>query len=92
VQNVLSTSLISKILKIKIHRTMVVPVVLCGCETWSLTFRKERRLRVIENRVLSRILGPKWNEVIENSENCIMSSLMVYTPHSILFGRSNREE
>ena len=46
VQNLLSSSLPSKNLKIKIHRTIILPVVLCGCETWSLTLREERRLRV----------------------------------------------
>jgi len=46
-------------IKMKLYRT----VVLYGCETWSLTFRKERRLRVLENRVLKKILGPKWDEV-----------------------------
>ena len=49
--------------KIKIYRTKVVPVVLYGCETWSLTLRKERRLRVFENRVSRRIFGPKRDEV-----------------------------
>jgi hypothetical protein len=49
--------LLSKNLKIKIHRTIILPVVLYGCETWSLTLREERRLRVFENRVLRRIFG-----------------------------------
>jgi len=40
-----------------------LPVVLFGCETWSLTIREERRLRVSENKVLRRIFGPKWDEV-----------------------------
>jgi len=44
---------------------MILHVVLYGCETWSLTLREERRLRVMENRVLRRILGPKREEVIE---------------------------
>jgi hypothetical protein len=48
---------------IKIYRTIIVPVVLCGCETWSLTLREEHRLRVFENRVLRRICGPKRDEV-----------------------------
>ena len=56
VQNLLSSSLLSKNLKIKIYRTIILPV-LCGCETWSLTLREERRLRVFENRVLRRIFG-----------------------------------
>jgi len=54
---------LSKNLKIKIYRTIILPVVLCGCETWSLTLREERRLRVFENRVLRRIFGPKREEL-----------------------------
>ena len=50
-------------LKIKIYRTIILPVVLYGCETWLLTFRVERRLRVFENRVLRRVFGPKRDEV-----------------------------
>jgi len=42
---------------------MILPVVLYGCETWSLTFREERRLRVLENSVLRRLYGPKRDEV-----------------------------
>ena len=49
--------------KIEIYRIIILPVVLCGCETWSLTLRKERRLRVFENRVFRRIFGPKRDEV-----------------------------
>jgi len=45
--------------KIKIYRTIILPVVLYGCKTWSLTLREERRLRVFENRGLKRIFGPK---------------------------------
>jgi len=52
-----------QILKIKLYRTRILPVVLYGCETWSLTLREERRLRVFENRVLRRIFGPKRDEV-----------------------------
>ena len=63
VQNLLSSSLLSKNLKIKIYRTIILPVVLYGCETWSLTLREECRLRVFENRVLRRIFGPKRDEV-----------------------------
>ena len=44
-------------------RTIILPVVLCGCETWSLILREERRLRVFENRVLRRVFGPKRDEV-----------------------------
>ena len=49
--------------KMNICRTVVSPVVLYGCETWSLTLREERKLRVFENRVLRRIFGPKRDEV-----------------------------
>jgi len=58
-ENLLSFNLLSKNLKIKIYRTVILPAVLYGCETWSLTLREERRLRVLENRVLRRIFGPK---------------------------------
>jgi hypothetical protein len=54
--------LLSKSVKTKIYRTIILPVVLCGCETWFLTLREECRLRVSENRVLRRILGPKRDE------------------------------
>jgi len=59
VQNLLSSRLLSKNLKIKIYRTIILPVVLYVCETWSLTLREERRLRVFENRVLRKVFGPK---------------------------------
>ena len=59
VQNLLSSSLLSKNFKIKIYRTIILPVVLYGCETWSLTLRKERTLRVSEDRVLRRIFWPR---------------------------------
>jgi len=62
VQNLLSSSLLSKNLNVKIYRTIILPV-LYGCETWSLTLREERRLRVCENRVLRRIFGPRRDEV-----------------------------
>ena len=51
VQNLLSSSLLSKNIKIKKHKTIILPVVLYGCETWSLTLRKERRLRVFEENI-----------------------------------------
>ena len=63
VQNLLSCSLISKNLNIKIYRTIILLVLLYGCETWSLTLREERRLRVFENRLLRRIFGHKRDEV-----------------------------
>jgi len=62
-QNLWSSSLLSKNLKIKIHRTIILPVVLYGCEIWSLTLRETRKVMVFENRVLRRIFGPKREEV-----------------------------
>ena len=64
-----------KMIKIKIYTTIIWPVVLYGFETWSLTLREERRLRVFENRVLRRVFGPKRDEVtgewrkLHNEEN-----------------------
>jgi hypothetical protein len=58
VQNLLSSRLLSRNVKIKIYKTIILPVVLYGCETRSLTLREGHRLRVFENRVLRRIFGP----------------------------------
>ena len=55
VQNLLSSIFLSKNLKIKIYRTIILPVILYGCETWSLTLREECRLRVFENRIQENI-------------------------------------
>jgi hypothetical protein len=63
VQSLLSSRLLSKNLKMRIYKTIILPVVLCGCETWSMTLREEHRLRVFENKVLRRIFGPKRAEV-----------------------------
>jgi len=63
VQNLLSSNLPSKNLNIKIYRNIILPFVLCGCETWSLTLREECRLRVFENRVLRRIFRPNRDEL-----------------------------
>jgi hypothetical protein len=59
----LSSRLLSRNVKVKIHKTIILPVVLYGCETWSLTLREEHKLRVFENRVLRRIFGSKRVEV-----------------------------
>jgi hypothetical protein len=61
----LSSRLLSRNVKVKIYKTIILPVVLDGCETWSLTLREEHRLRVFENRVLRRIFVPKRDEVTE---------------------------
>jgi hypothetical protein len=63
VQNLTSSRLLSKNVKIRINKTIILPVVLHECETWSLILRQEHRLTVFENRVLKRIFGPKRGEV-----------------------------
>jgi hypothetical protein len=59
----LSSRLLSRYVNVKIYKIIILPVVLYGCETWSLTLREEHRLRVFENRVLRRIFEPKRDEV-----------------------------
>jgi hypothetical protein len=77
--------LLFKSVKIKIHRTIILQVVLYGCEIWLLTLREECRLRVFENRVLRRIFGPQRDEVtgkwrrLHNKELCALYS----SPHII---------
>ena len=60
--SLLSTRLLSKNFKIKIYKAIILSVVLYGCETWSLTLREERRLRVFKNKILRRIFGNKRDE------------------------------
>jgi len=86
VQNLLSSILVSKNLKIKIYRTIVFLVVLCTCEIWSLTLREECRLRVLEDRVLRRIFRPKKDEVTGEWRNYVMRNVMICTAHPILSG------
>jgi hypothetical protein len=59
----MSSRLLSRNVEVKIYKTIILPVVLYGCETWSLTLREEHRPKVFENRVLRRIFGPKRDEV-----------------------------
>jgi hypothetical protein len=63
VQNLLSSSVLSKNVNTKLYGNIIVPVVLYGCETWSLTLKEKCRLNVFENRVLRRIFGTKRDEV-----------------------------
>jgi hypothetical protein len=63
IQSLLSSRLLSRNVRVKIYKTIILPVVLYGCETWSLALRDENRLRVFENRVLRRIFGRKRDEV-----------------------------
>jgi hypothetical protein len=64
VQILLTSSYLFKNLKLKIFRTIILPIVMYGCETWSLTLREEHRLRVSENRVLRRVFGSSRDEVM----------------------------
>jgi hypothetical protein len=80
-QNLLSSRLLSKNTKIRVYGTIILPVVLYGCETWSLTLREEQRLRVFENRVLRRVFGPKrdkatgeWRRLHNEELNDLYSS------------------
>ena len=70
----MSSRLLSKNLKIKIYRTIILPVVLYGCEAWSLTIRDVRKLRVFEKTVLRRIFGPRRDEVTGEWGDCITRS------------------
>jgi len=92
VQNLLSSSLLSKNLKIKIHRTIILPVVLYGCETWSLTLREERRTRVFEKRVLRRIFGPKRVDVTRDWRKLHNEELndLYYSPNIVRVIKSRR--
>jgi hypothetical protein len=79
----LPSRLLSKNLNIKIYKTIISPVFLYGCETWSLTLREEQRLRMFENGVPRRIFGPKgkWRET---GEDCVMRSFITCTLHQKL--------
>jgi len=85
VENVLSSSWLSKNIKLKIYRNIILPVVLYGCETWSFTLREVRRLRVFENRVLRRVFGPKRGGQRGNGEKYIIMSLMIFIRPPVLF-------
>ena len=65
-----------KKLKVNTYKTIILPVVMCGCETWSLTLREDHRLRVFENKVLRKIFGLRETKLQENGENYIMLSNM----------------
>jgi hypothetical protein len=81
-QNPLSSCLPSKNFKIKIHKTIILPVVLYWCGTWSLMLTEEQTLNVVENTVLRRTFGRKW----ETREDCKMRSFITRRLHHILLG------
>ena len=85
-QSLLSSRLLSKNLKTKIHRTIILPLVLYGCEAWSLTAREERKLRVFENMELI-IFGPRRDEVTGEWRRLHNEELNgLYSSHPILCG------
>jgi hypothetical protein len=69
--------------KFRIYKTVILPVVLYLCETWSLALREERKLRVFENRVLMRIFGWKRDEVMGGWKNCLTRSCMICMLHQV---------
>ena len=75
-EKMLSSRLLPKELKVKTYKTIILPVVLYGCETWSLTLKEEHRLRVFENKVLRKISGTKKDEIQANGESYTMLSYM----------------
>jgi hypothetical protein len=77
VLNAVPYSLLSKNIKIKIYRTIILPVVSYGYKTWSLTLREECRVRLLENRVLKRIFESRRDKIMGSGENYIMRSLMI---------------
>ncbi|KDR24009.1 hypothetical protein L798_07951, partial [Zootermopsis nevadensis] len=90
VQNILSSCLISKNLKIKIYKTIILPVVLYGCITWSLTVRDKHRLQVFENRMLRRTSKPRIEDngvwrILHNDE---LKNL--YSPNIVRMLKSRR--
>jgi hypothetical protein len=76
--------------KVKIYKTIILPVVLCGCETRSVTLREGHRLRVFENRVLRRISGLKRDEVTGEWRKLYNEELQMLYSSQILLGRSNQ--
>jgi hypothetical protein len=100
VQSLLSSRLLSRNLKVKIFKTVILPVVFCGCETWCLMLRQEYRLRVFENRVLRRIFGPKgdqeageWRKLhseelhnLYSSPSIVRQILKLRSPKKTIFG------
>jgi hypothetical protein len=92
VQSLLSSRLLFRNLKVKRYQTIILPVVLYGCETWSVTLREEHRLRVSENRVLRRIFGPKRDEVTRELRKLHNGNFIICTHHQISLGRPNPGE
>jgi hypothetical protein len=92
VQSLLSSRLLPRNVKVKVYKTIILPVVLYGCETWSLTLRDDHRLRVFENRVLRRIFGPKRDEVMGEWRKLHSEELHNSYHPQISLGRSGQGE
>jgi hypothetical protein len=87
VQNILSSCVLSKNIKIKTYRTLILRVVFYGCETWSFTLKEESILWVYGKKVLMRIFGPKRDEVTGEWRRLHHEE----RPHQILFGYQNKK-
>jgi hypothetical protein len=86
----LSSRLLSDDVKVKIYKTILLPVVLYAHETWSLTLREEHRVIVLENRVLRRIFGPKRDDVMGEWRKLHNESFIICTHPQISLGRSSQ--
>jgi hypothetical protein len=85
VQNLLSSRLLLKNVKVRIYKTIILPVVLYGCGNWSLTLREELRLRMVENRVFRRIFRPERKEMIGGRRKLHNEELHdLYSPPSVI--------
>jgi hypothetical protein len=69
--------------KMRMYKTIILPLVLYGCDTWSLTLKEEHKLRVFENSVLRRIFGPKRDDMTGRWRNCIMRGFIACTLHQV---------
>ena len=78
-------------IKIKVYRTIILPIVLYECETWSLTLREELWLKVFQHKVRRRIFGPKRDEVKGVWRRLRKEELNDLYPHQILFGSSKQK-
>jgi hypothetical protein len=85
VQNLLSSRLLSKNIKITKCTNTILPFALYGCDTWSLSLREEHWLRMFYNRVQRNVFGPKRDEK-EDEGYCTVRGFMICTPHQILCG------
>ena len=80
-----------KNIEIQIYSTITLPVVLYGCETWSFTLREKQRLRVFENRVLRRILGPRRDEIPACTEICVHLDDEYFVAFGVVCSRHSTE-